>query len=132
MEIKGKIVVALPVIEGTNSQTGSTWKKQEYVLETMDQYPKKIHFALWGDRVDAVPMNPGDIVEAKVNIESREYNERWYTTIHAWQITKVGTAAEVPAQQAAPPLSVAPVAEVNHQPPTPVDPEMNKGDDLPF
>ncbi|MGL4293422.1 MAG: DUF3127 domain-containing protein [Bacteroidales bacterium] len=131
MEIKGKIVVALPVIEGTNSQTGSTWKKQEYVLETMDQYPKKIHFSLWGDRVDAVPMNPGDIVEAKVNIESREYNERWYTTIRAWQITKVGTARET-NEQPAPPPSLPPVVEVNHQPPTAVDPETNKGDDLPF
>ena len=77
-------------------------------------------------------MNPGDIVEAKVNIESREYNERWYTTIRAWQITKVGTAAEAPTQQATPPPSVSPATEVNHQPPTPVDPETNKGDDLPF
>ena len=43
MEVTGKIILALPEMSGT-SKAGNAWKKREYVLETQEQYPKKIHF----------------------------------------------------------------------------------------
>ncbi|MGL5919468.1 MAG: DUF3127 domain-containing protein [Bacteroidales bacterium] len=92
MEIKGKIITAYPMQEGNNSQTGSTWKKQEFVMETFESYPKKIHFSIWGDRIETSNISKDDLIEVKVNIESREYNERWYTSIRAWSVKKIGTA----------------------------------------
>ncbi len=56
MEVKGKIIVALPEVSGT-SQTGKAWKKREYVLETQDSFPRKIHFDFFGERADQYPLN---------------------------------------------------------------------------
>lgn len=51
MEITGKIIVVLPPQSGV-SQAGNNWKKQEYVLETEETYPKKVHFDFFGERAD--------------------------------------------------------------------------------
>ena len=59
MEIKGKIIVALPEVSGT-SRAGNEWKKREYVLETQEQYPRKVFFNFFGDKVDQYPLAVGD------------------------------------------------------------------------
>ena len=57
------------------------------VIETNEQYPKKIAITCWGDKVDEIQqLTPGTMVKVAINIESREYNERWYTDIKAWKI----------------------------------------------
>lgn len=84
MEIKGKIIVALPEMTGT-SKAGNPWKKREYVLETQETYPKKVHFDFFGDRADQYPLNVGDVITLSFDIESREYMGRWYTSIRGWK-----------------------------------------------
>ena len=84
MEIKGKIIVALPEMSGT-SQAGRAWKKREYVLETQDTIPRKVHFDFFGDRADQYPLNVGDDITLSFDIESREYNGRWFTIIRGWK-----------------------------------------------
>lgn len=84
MEIKGKIIVALPEMSGT-SKAGNPWKKREYVLETQETYPKKVHFDFFGDRADQYPLNVGDVITLSFDIESREYMGRWYTSIRGWK-----------------------------------------------
>ena len=91
MEIKGKIIQALPQQSGV-SKSGNAWKKQEYVLETLDSYPKQVKFDLFGDRVDQYPMAVGDTVTISYDIESREYNGRWYTDIHAFKVDVIEPA----------------------------------------
>lgn len=88
MEIEGKIIVALPEVSGT-SQKGNAWKKREYVLETQETYPKKVHFDFFGERADQYPLAVGDQVKLSFDIESREYNGRWYTSIRGWKAEKV-------------------------------------------
>jgi len=62
-----------------------TWTKQEFILQTDDEkYPKSVCIEIWGDKVD--PPESGDRVSASINIESREYNGRWYTNVRAWKI----------------------------------------------
>ena len=51
MEVTGKIIVALPEVSGT-SKAGKKKKKREYVLETQETYPRKIHFDFFGERAD--------------------------------------------------------------------------------
>lgn len=84
MELKGKIIQKLPP-QGGISKNGNAWKKQEYVLETLDAYPSKVKFDIFGDKVDQYPMEVGDTVTIQFDIESREFNGRWYTDIHAYQ-----------------------------------------------
>ncbi len=92
MEIKGKIILALPEQSGV-SKSGNSWKKREYVLETMETYPKKVHFDLFGERADQYPLNVGEVINLSFDIESREYNGRWYTGIRGWKVDKEGAPA---------------------------------------
>ena len=96
MEIKGKIIAVLPLQSGV-SQAGKQWKKQEFVVETPDQFPRKVCMTLFGDRVDQYPIAIGDDVVVSIDIESREYNCRWYTNVNAWKIEKATAQAEAPA-----------------------------------
>lgn len=130
MEISGKIIQVLPLQQGT-SKAGNTWKKQEYVLETQDNYPRKVKFDFFGDRVDQYPLNLGEVVTVSFDLESREFNGRWYTDVRAWKAEK-GSAPQV----------VAPMASAEPQPTygaahlQPVEPftapQGDQSDDLPF
>ena len=106
MEIKGRIIHVLPLQEGV-SKAGNPWKKQEYVLETEEQYPRKVCFNLFGDKVDQYPAAIGEDVVVSFDLESREFNGRWYTDVRAWKIEKSASVAQgVPDM---PPLLLLPM-----------------------
>ena len=86
MEIQGKVVKILPLQQGENARGG--WKKQDFVLETPGQYPKQVCISLWGDKIDQNPIAEGEEITASINVESREFNERWYTDVKAWKVQK--------------------------------------------
>lgn len=137
MEIKGKIVQVLEPIGGISKTTNKEWKKQEFILETTDsQYPKKICFNLWGDVIDRANLQMGEDVTVQVDVESREYNGRWYTEVRGWRVDR-GIAADAPQQPyaAAPQPGVAPVPSAV-VPSAPANNGANdfagSGDDLPF
>lgn len=129
MEITGKIILALPEMTGV-SKNGE-WKKREYVLETQEQYPKKVFFTLFGSRADQYPLQPGQMVKLSYDIESREYNGRWYTNINGW---KVEDASQGSAP--VPPQNTFSQPQAPSAPATPVDPFAaapgDSSEDLPF
>jgi len=85
MEIKGTIIAALPETSGV-SKAGNQWKKKEYVLENTDsQYPRKVAFTCFGDNADKINLQVGQVATVYFDIESREYNGRWYTDLRAWR-----------------------------------------------
>lgn len=99
MEIQGKIIEVLPLQSGVGKASGKEWKKQEYILETLDaQYPKKICFNLWGDNVDRVGLQVGEDVTVQIDLESREFNGRWYTDVRAWRVDRGLTSLAMPQQ----------------------------------
>ena len=91
VEIKGKIIEILP--EKSGQSANGEWRKQEYVLETESNYPKKICFMAWGNKIDEFNLKQGETVEVSVDLESREYNGRWYTDVKAWKVSKDGMGA---------------------------------------
>ena len=96
IKIYGTIVSVLPVQSGV-SKTGNEWKKAEYLLETIEQYPRKVKFDIFGsDRVDqfAPMLVQNAAVTISVNIESREFNGRWYTDVRAWKVENGDTRVE--------------------------------------
>jgi uncharacterized protein DUF3127 len=84
MEISGKLIQFLPLQTGQGKN--GTWKKQEFILELGGQYPKKVCIAAWGDKLDMNSFKIGDNIEVSFDIESREYNGRWYTDVKAWKV----------------------------------------------
>jgi hypothetical protein len=123
MEIKGKIILALPEVTGT-SKAGNPWKKKEYVLETQESFPRKVHFDFFGEKADQYNLNVGEVITLSFDIESREYNGKWFTSIRGWKAEKESAAA--PGATAPADFGGAPV------PPAPQNFGGNETDDLPF
>ena len=139
MDIKGKIIQKMDPVGGV-SKAGNQWKKQEYVLETLDSYPKKVKFDFFGDRADQYPLEVGDVITLSYDIESREFNGRWYTDIRGFKAMKedpnMAAAAPAPYPPAAGEPAPAPTPDAGMAAPTPtVDNTFDQGgmgDDLPF
>lgn len=89
MELVGKIVKLLPLQTGQGKN--GPWKKQEYVLEYGDQFPKNVCFNLWGDKVDQFALTEGETVTVFFDVESREFNGKYYTDVKAWRVDKGAT-----------------------------------------
>jgi hypothetical protein len=95
MEITGKIIQVLPEQSGVSKTSGKEWKLQAYVLETQEQYPRKVHFEIFGDdRIKSNQCNIDDMVTVSFDIESREFNGRWYTSIRAWRVVDAALTQE--------------------------------------
>lgn len=104
MEFKGLVYKVLPVVKGQGAR--GEWTKQEVVFEMPDEFNRKLCVGFWGDKaLDAASLKPGEMVEVSINLESREFNGRWYTEARAWKLTR---AAAEPAPAAAPAPEVAP------------------------
>ena len=114
MDIVGKIIQVLPAQEGVSKNTGNPWKIQSYVLETQEQYPRKVCFEIFGeDRIKNNPCQLDDLVTVSFDIESREFNGRWYTSIRAWRVQQGDMTVNPDAAAAAP---VQPAAQPAPQP----------------
>lgn len=121
LSVKGKVEQILKSESGV-SRAGKEWKKQEFVIETDEQFPRKVCFTLFGDKVDLLKgLAAGQEVEVSFNLDSREYNGRWFTNVNAWKIDKVSEDNHLPE----PP----PEFRMEDIPPEPGDDTAN---DLPF
>ncbi len=89
MDITGKIVQLLPLQSGQGKN--GLWRKQDYIIELGGQYPKNVCFNIWGDKIDTFQLKVGDEVKVDFDLESREFNGRWYTDVKAWNVSRVGT-----------------------------------------
>ena len=136
MNISGKVVQVLPIQSGT-SKAGNPWQKQEFVLEQGGQYPRKVCISLFGDNVAKIPQVGQDVM-VSVDIDSREFNGRWYTEIKAWNIVQAGAQQAAPAPQ---PTYQPPQPQPDYQKaypqqqavaPAPATPQAGVADDLPF
>ncbi|MDE5662896.1 MAG: DUF3127 domain-containing protein [Muribaculaceae bacterium] len=106
MEITGRVILVLPEESGT-SKAGNAWKKNGYVLETFDRFPKKVKVTVFGRNVDNVHMEAGKAYVISVDVESREFNGRWYTDVMCYaaretEVPGMGDAAAAVAAAGAP------------------------------
>lgn len=104
LKITGNVIELLQ--EQSGQGRNGTWRKRDFILETQDQYPKKICMTQWGDEIDAAGLKVGDSITASIDVQSREYNGKWYTDVKAWKIEKSAgssTSAEVLEDMPAPP-----------------------------
>jgi hypothetical protein len=125
MEIKGRILAVLEEKSGTSQRTGNNWRCGQYVLETIEQYPKKILFEVFGEeKIHSMNIHIGEELTVFFDVDAREYNGKWYNQIRAWkverQIEKVYQNAQSPVpMEPFPPLPETDVLtfENNNEPP---------------
>ncbi len=121
-EVLGKVLQVMQPVTGEGRN--GAWKKQEFLIETNDQYPKKVIFSVWGDKVSMLnSLTPGIEVKVSFNPESREFNGRWYTDLRAWKIDANNVTTPSTQTFSAPP-------QQNFDPP--IEPVSEYKDDLPF
>ena len=97
MEVKGKVETILAVESGV-SKAGKDWKKQNFVINTGDQYNPLVCFGVFGeDKLEMVSnLKVGEDVSVHFNLSSREFNGKYYHSIDAWKIDKGNVVAAAP------------------------------------
>ncbi len=98
--IAGSVSEILP--EQSGEGKNGTWRKQEFILETEGDYPKKICVLQWGDNIDKFGLQTGERVTVHIDLQSREFNGRWYTDVKAWKLQRDEAQSGPPATSGEP------------------------------
>ena len=112
MELIGKIIQILPQESGVSKSSGKEWVKASYVLETQEQYPRKVKYDVFGEqRIKDCEVQIDDEVKMSIDIESREYQGRWYTSVNAYKVefNLDGVQEQAQAAQTTTPPATQPV-----------------------
>lgn len=124
MEFTGKIIAILQPKGGVSKATGNEWKAQEFVIESHDQYPRKMCFEVFGaDKIDQFGIQMGEELTVSFDIDSNQWQDRWFNRIRAWKVERVSTGAPMATGGSVPPAAPSAMPEF-----TPGDAK----DDLPF
>lgn len=99
MQLTARLIQVLPLQTG-NGKNGQ-WKKQDIIVETDGQYPKKICISIWGDKISESQLVIGNSLKIDFDVESREYNGRWYTDVKAWKVEPAGAGTAQPIDRQA-------------------------------
>lgn len=91
MQLTAKLAQVLPLQTGTGRN--GEWKKQDIIVETEGQYPKKVCISIWGDKINSAQLQVGAMLNISFDVESREYNGRWYTDVKAWRVEPASAGA---------------------------------------
>ena len=85
MDLEARVIQFLGETSGT-SKAGNPWKKKEWVVETFGNYPRKVKIQCFGDRADTINLEQGRDYVFSVDLESREFNGRWYTDVSVYRV----------------------------------------------
>lgn len=125
LTLTGKIIAALEPRGGVSQRTGNTWKSQEFVIETLEQYPKRCVFRVFGeDRLRQFNIQVNEELTVSFDIDAHEYQGRWFNDISAWNVRRPETAAAGASNDVSAASASAPVA--------PAEEPAGVADDLPF
>lgn len=147
-EISGQIIAVLPTRSGTSAK-GTVWSSQTAVIETREQYPKKVAFDVMGEKITQFNLQVGEYVTVSYDIDAHEYQGRWFNAVRAWNVVRANQpqqATQQPLQQQQqayqypqqPPVNNGWQPPVNAQPQAPFPPQQQAAQpqggssDLPF
>ena len=123
MEFEGVVYKILPATQGTSAR--GEWKKQEVIFEIPSEFSRKVCVVFFNKESDVARLKEGATYTVSINIESREYNGRWYTDVRAWRVQPKQEEAPAPAMPDMPPFGEEPAYAAPSSP-------MADVDDLPF
>lgn len=90
MQITGQLKKVLNPETGT-TKSGKEWKRQAFLLEYQDgNFTKQVSIQAKSEAVINLisSLRIGDTVTCDINVESREWNDKFYTDVTAWRISK--------------------------------------------
>jgi len=89
METTGRIIAILEERGGIAKSTGKSWKVAQYVLETIENYPKRMVFEVFGeDKITLFNIKEGEELTVSFDVDAREYQGKWYNQIRAWKVER--------------------------------------------
>ena len=119
MDLTGRIIAVLPERSGVSQRSGSEWKVATYVLETQEQYPKKMCFEVFGvERIQQFNIQVGEMMTVSFDIDAHEYNGRWFNSIRAFRVSR--DIQQPASPEAAPIASPVPFGEAPAAPAAPM------------
>ena len=139
MDFEGTVFKIMPATSGTSAR--GPWERQEVIFEqkTQSQFPRRVAVTFFNKADEVNRLHEGVTYVVSFDLESREFNGRWYTDVRAWKIEKGDAAMQAPyaAQPAVAAQPYATPAQIYATPtPDPVVPQFNAEpsatDDLPF
>lgn len=103
MEIQVKVVEVLAP-QTINKKDGTQTTKGAFIGETFGQYSKKVKFDVMGDKYEQImhPVVTGNSIQVSFDVESREWQGKWYTDLKVWRTVNLQGVQQAPQPQAAP------------------------------
>lgn len=123
MEFEGVVYKIMPPTKGTSAR--GDWQRQEVIFEMPSEFSRKVCVTFFNKESEVARLKEGAAYTVSVNIESREYNGRWYTDVRAWRVQPKQAEAPAPA----PMPDMPPVGE---EPSYTTSSAAAEVDDLPF
>lgn len=96
MDFEGKVLEILPPVSGQSAR--GTWERQTVVFEQPNkQYGKELAVTFMNKAQEVANLRVGESYLVSFDIESRNYQGRWYTDVRAWRVQPLQPAAAAPA-----------------------------------
>ena len=130
MEVQVVVKQILPDFSYQSKKDGSMQVRHSFVGETMGQYPRTIKFDVMNeDKWAKMNLRVGVTYTVGFEIDSREWNGKWFTSLNAWKAFEVGGASSSPSSSSSQPQG----GHSYGQSPAPQpQPQQNNSDDVPF
>ena len=133
MEVQVKVISKFDTVEGVSKSSGKEFKYFTFIGETIEQYPRKIAFEAFGEkRIANCQVNENDVYNVSFDVESREFEGKWYTKASAWKTELVSSSAMGDQQQTQQPEEAKTVSPVTQQQTIPQDNSLDDDYQLPF
>lgn len=102
MEVQVKITEILEPQSFLGKDGITTYTRYSFVGTTFGDYPRVIYFQTLGqDKYQQMNIQLGGIYTISFDIESRKYNDKYFTSINAWKATReTEQTVNQPTQQA--------------------------------
>lgn len=100
-DITGKVIAILEPQRFVSQKNGNEYVTNVFVIETQGQYPKKVAMKVMGeDKFKQMGIVMGGTYNVSFDVESREWNSKYYTECQAWKAVRLDAQQPNQGQQA--------------------------------
>lgn len=102
IELEGTIIKVEEIRSGLSARSGNEWRRQDYVIETPGQYPRKCLFTVADGNIELFNLTLNQQVKVTLSIDAHEYEGRWFNDFRC-----IGVASPAGQQSATSPAPAA-------------------------
>ena len=87
MKLKVKIIVVIPVRSGTSEK--GDWQSQQYVLETIEEHPKRLLFEVFGEnKIKEFDIKQDEVLTVSFDPKVDEKDGHYYGKNRAFAVSR--------------------------------------------